>query len=114
MFKTRFHLRISPNYVRLTRQEGSEPVEAWSARPFSYGEKLVADRETLTDVLTSVFKQARRPGLRGLFILPLVDVEASPITGDDEAALRAALEAVGVTKVRLTASPQDVPFNKAT
>lgn len=100
MFRTRFALAIAPNHVRLTGPRGAL-LEEQPVRPFSYGGKLVADREALSDLLQSMFKQALPRGYRRLFVVPVVDVEVAQLVGDDETALRAALEPVGVSAIHL-------------
>jgi hypothetical protein len=74
-------------------------MEARAETPFSYGAKLVADREALTQLLQSVFRQLVEKGADRFILRPIVDVEVAALVGDDEAALRAALESIGVAKI---------------
>lgn len=102
MFKARFGLRISANHVTLIPGDGGQPIVGRPDKPFSYGGKLVADREALTELLQSVFRLAGSRGLGRLLLWPVVDVEATVLVGDDEAAIRAALETVGVSTIHVT------------
>lgn len=84
MFKAHFDLRLSANHATLRSCDGGEPLEARPTRPFSYGGKLVADREALTDLLRSMVKQAGPRGLRRFAAVATIDVEVAELIGEQK------------------------------
>lgn len=99
MFKAHFDFTITSNHLTLTVRADGKRVELRPTRPFSFGDKLVGDRQALDEVARSAIRQVVRPSF---FVLPIFHVEVPALVGDDEAALRETMIALGASKVFVT------------